>query len=58
MSGREGGKKKPLKAAKKDPKEFDEVSLKFLLKYVMRNIYFIESMIKLNNKNAENSKKH
>ncbi|KAL7033491.1 hypothetical protein ACKWTF_007608 [Chironomus riparius] len=29
MSGRDGGKKKPLKAAKKDSKEMDEEDLKF-----------------------------
>lgn len=29
MSGREGGKKKPLKAAKKDQKELDENDLEF-----------------------------
>jgi len=31
MSGREGGKKKPLKAPKKDKKELDEVTLLLLL---------------------------
>ena len=29
MSGREGGKKKPLKAAKKAEKDLDEEDLKF-----------------------------
>ncbi|KAL1417175.1 hypothetical protein MTO96_000656 [Rhipicephalus appendiculatus] len=29
MSGREGGKKKPLKMAKKDGKEYDEHDLEF-----------------------------
>ena len=29
MSGREGGKKKPLKAAKKADKDLDEEDLKF-----------------------------
>lgn len=29
MSGREGGKKKPLKAPKKDNKDLDESDLKF-----------------------------
>lgn len=29
MSGREGGKKKPLKAPKKDSKEVDEDDMKF-----------------------------
>lgn len=29
MSGREGGKKKPLKAPRKGPKEMDEDDLKF-----------------------------
>ncbi|XP_077487916.1 translation machinery-associated protein 7 homolog [Amblyomma americanum] len=29
MSGRDGGKKKPLKAAKKDKKELDESDLEF-----------------------------
>lgn len=29
MSGREGGKKKPLKAAKKENKDLDENDLKF-----------------------------
>ncbi|XP_077539899.1 translation machinery-associated protein 7 homolog [Haemaphysalis longicornis] len=30
MSGREGGKKKPLKAAKKGKKELDESDLEFM----------------------------
>lgn len=37
MSGREGGKKKPLKAPKKDGKDLDEDDMAFKNKQKVRN---------------------
>ncbi len=38
MSGREGGKLKPLKQPKKEKKELDEVSAKTIIKELFRRV--------------------
>lgn len=41
MSGRDGGKKKPLKAPKKDGKEMDETDVEFKQKQKVGNLNLI-----------------